>query len=161
MRIANQTVPQQNSDVKTLLASPDWQQLIQAKYPGCDLTFWQRRRQAILTAKPKRTRCTRRTTKRNHRASNVLSGAETQTHQRNGATLELVTRANTDDIKIDALFEEFTFASGPTYYAECPDCGMVIEEDDFCPECSIPWQSQSYQAPIITEADTYGLEARA
>lgn len=43
-------------------------------------------------------------------------------------------------------------------WVACQDCGRVID-DDFCPDCTIPWDGRPMANEPITEVDEYGLEA--
>jgi len=40
----------------------------------------------------------------------------------------------------------------------CPDCGLRVSSDSFCPECSIPWDGPSVAADALAERGEFGGE---
>jgi len=54
--------------IAEILTQDNWQALIAARYPGCDLAWWATRRASMLTAAPRRPR--RSAARRNSRRVN-------------------------------------------------------------------------------------------
>ena len=38
----------------------------------------------------------------------------------------------------------------------CPDCGLFVAADSFCPECSIAWDGASVAADAVAERVEFG-----